>query len=339
MKRLAVVLAVFLAVGLVAAATSTLYVLEQLEPAKPGSMERVAFRVEPGSGLRQIANALEAAGLIRNADASVLSARLQGWESLLKAGEYDVSPGQSSDEVLQVLISGRVRTYPVVLPEGIRASEIASRLERAGLVEREAFLRVIDDPALASSLGVPAESLEGYLYPETYEIPGDLSNAEVAGVLVAQFDDAWSEIEPAAKGASLSKHEIVTLASIVEKETAAPEERRLIAAVFLNRLRKGMRLETDPTVIYGISDFDGNLRRLHLQDKSNPYNTYQIAGLPPGPIASPGADALRAVVDPAETEYLYFVSRNDGTHEFSKTYRDHVNAVNRYQRRGRRSRK
>ena len=208
MKRLAVVLAVFLAVGLVAAATSTLYVLEQLEPAKPGSMERVAFRVEPGSGLRQIANALEAAGLIRNADATVLSARLRGWESLLKAGEYDVSPGQSSDEVLQVLISGRVRTYPVVLPEGIRASEIASRLERAGLVEREAFLRVIDDPALASSLGVPAESLEGYLYPETYEIPGDLSNAEVAGVLVAQFDDAWSEIEPAAKGASLSKHEI-----------------------------------------------------------------------------------------------------------------------------------
>ena len=337
MRRWALALAVLLALGLAAAAAGALYLFEQLEPAKPGSTERVAFRVDQGSGLRKIANSLESAGLIRNADATVLSARLRGWGSLLKAGEYDVSPGQSSDEVLQVLISGRVRTYPVVLPEGIRASEIASRLERAGLVEQEAFLSAIEDPALARSLGVPAESLEGYLYPETYEIPGDLSSAEVAGILVAQFDDAWSEIEPAARASSLSKHEIVILASIVEKETAAPEERPLIAAVFLNRLRRGMRLETDPTVIYGIADFDGNLRRRHLRDKSNPYNTYQIAGLPPGPIASPGADALRAVVDPAETEYLYFVSRNDGTHEFSKNYRDHVNAVNRYQRRGRRT--
>ena len=157
------------------------------------------------------------------------------------------------------------------------------------------------------------------------------------GYLNKIFNDAWSDIEPGARDLELSKHQIVILASIVEKETAAPEERRLIAAVFLNRLKKGMRLETDPTVIYGIPNFDGNLRRRDLQDKSNPYNTYQIAGLPPGPIASPGSDALRAVVKPAETEYLYFVSRNDGTHEFSRTYREHVNAVNRYQRRGRRS--
>jgi len=126
--------------------------------------------------------------------------------------------------------------------------------------------------------------------------------------------------------------EVVTLASIVEKETAAPEERSLIASVFRNRLKRGMRLETDPTVIYGIPDFDGNLRRRDLEDTANPYNTYQIPGLPPGPIANPGADALRAVVNPAESEYLFFVSRNDGTHVFSKTYAEHVRAVDQYQR-------
>ncbi len=334
MKRVAVVLGLLVAV--VAAAGGAAYLAKQLEPAEPGSSKQVAFTVERGSGLRQIADALEAGGIIRDADAAVLVARLRDWGSSLKAGEYDLSPGQPTEEVLLILISGRVRTYTAVLPEGVRASEIAARLDEAGLADRDAFLRVVDDPEFARSVGVPADNLEGYLYPETYEIPGDLSAQEVARILVEQFNDAWRELEPGARDLALSKHEIVTLASIVEKETAAPEERPLIAAVFLNRLRKGMRLETDPTVIYGIPNFDGNLRKRDLQDKSNPYNTYQIAGLPPGPIASPGADALRAVVKPTETEYLYFVSRNDGTHEFSKTYREHLNAVNRYQRRGRR---
>jgi UPF0755 protein len=154
---------------------------------------------------------------------------------------------------------------------------------------------------------------------------------------VKQFEETWHRIEPHTRDHGLSRHEIVTLASIVEKETSAPEERPLIAAVFLNRMKRGMRLETDPTVIYGIEDFDGNLRRRDLNDASNPYNTYRIAGLPPGPIASPGAHALRAVLEPAETDYLYFVSRNDGTHHFSRSYREHANAVNRYQKRGKRS--
>jgi UPF0755 protein len=339
MKRAAVVLALVVTVLILAAAGSAIYLAKQLEPAEPGSTEQIAFTVGRGSGLRQIANALEASGIIRNADAAVILARLRSLGSSLKAGEYDLSPGQATEDVLLRLVSGRVRTYTVVLPEGIRSHQIATRLEAAGLADREELLRAINDAELARSLGVPADNLEGYLYPETYEIPGDLSAEAVVGILVAQFEKVWGEIAPEARKLALAKHEIVTLASIVEKETAAPEERGLIAAVFLNRLRKGMRLETDPTVIYGIPNFDGNLRRRHLQDKSNLYNTYQIAGLPPGPIASPGADALRAVVNPAETQYLYFVSRNDGTHAFSSTYREHVNAVNRYQRRGRRSSK
>ena len=163
-------------------------------------------------------------------------------------------------------------------------------------------------------------------------MPRGLGVREIAEVLVGQFFEVWREIEPQARHQELSMLEVVTLASIVEKETAVPHERPLIASVFRNRLMRGMRLETDPTVIYGISDFDGNLRRRDLENAENPYNTYQIAGLPPGPIANPGADALRAAVNPAEADYLFFVSRNDGTHAFSKTFSEHVRAVDRYQR-------
>jgi UPF0755 protein len=309
--------------------------LGRLEPVEPGATNALPFQVERGWGLRRIANALEAKGLIRDADALVLLARLRRSEASVKAGEYELSPGWRSGRILDHLVAGRVRTYKTVLPEGIRASEVAERLGSAGLTNQQEFLGLINDPAFAHSLGVPAPTLEGYLYPETYELPRGLSAENVARILVDQFNTAWREVEPQAADLELNKHEIVTLASIVEKETAAPEERPLIAAVFLNRLRRGMRLETDPTVIYGIDDFDGNLRRRDLQNKSNPYNTYQIRGLPPGPIASPGVDALRAVVNPADTDYLYFVSKNDGTHHFSKTYREHVNAVNRYQKRRR----
>ncbi len=241
-------------------------------------------------------------------------------------------------EILQQIISGRVRTYKAVLPEGIRASEMARRLEQAGLTDADAFMALVEDPGFTRSLGIDADSLEGYLYPETYKLPRDLAPEAVAELLVSQFEQAWRQIEPRARALTLSRHEIVTLASIVEKETSVAEERPLIAAVFLNRMKRGMRLETDPTVIYGIEDFDGNLRRRDLEDPSNPYNTYRFAGLPPGPIASPGADALRAVVEPAETDYLYFVSRNDGTHHFSHSYREHTNAVNRYQKNRRRGR-
>jgi UPF0755 protein len=196
-------------------------------------------------------------------------------------------------------------------------------------------MAAVEDAEFAHSLGIENPTLEGYLFPDTYRFPRNLSAREIARELVDQFSAVWQTIEPQARKRGMSMSEVVTLASIVEKETGAAEERPVIAAVFLNRLDKRMRLETDPSVIYGIEDFDGNLRKRHLTDRSNPYNTYRHKGLPPGPIASPGAGALRAVVEPAENEYLYFVSRNDGTHQFSRSYREHVNAVNRYQRRRR----
>jgi len=237
-------------------------------------------------------------------------------------------------EILEQLAGGHVVTHEVSLPEGFTAVQIADRLAAAELVDRDAFLARVRDPATAVALGVEGDSLEGYLFPETYRFARGLAPQDVARAMVEQFHRVWRDLEPRARERGLSMREVVTLASIIEKETGVAGERPLIASVFLNRMRQGMRLETDPTVIYGIADFDGNLRRRDLENAANPYNTYRIAGLPPGPIASPGAAALRAVVEPAQTSFLYFVSRNDGSHTFSTTYAEHLAAVNRYQRGG-----
>ena len=297
----------------------------------------ILFGIETGTSFTAVAKRLEANGLIRSARAATWLARAQGLDQKLHAGEYELSARQSTEEILETITNGRVKTWPVTLPEGSRAVDIAARLEAAGLARSEEFIAAASDPVLASELGVPAAGLEGYLYPDTYRLPRGLSARQIARVMVKQFDRVWDEeVSDLADSSPLSKNEIVILASIVEKETAAPAERPLIASVFLNRLEKGMRLETDPTVIYGIPKFDGNLRRKHLEDGNNPYNTYRIPGLPPGAIANPGSDALRAVVEPESADFFYFVSRNDGTHHFSVTYREHVNAVNRYQKRRRR---
>lgn len=309
---------------------------QSLEPVRPGSDETTRlFLIERGQGLVQVARNLEQAGLIKNARVLSLLARFHGDAGNLRAGEYEVSAGWSTRTILDRITSGRVKTYEVVLPEGIRVTEIADKLEAAGLADAADFLATVRDPEFVRSLGIEQGSLEGYLYPETYRLSRHLTAREITRVFVDQFERVWQDIESIAANQSLSRHEIVTLASIIEKETAAPEERPLIAAVFHNRLKKNMRLETDPTVIYGIEDFDGNLTREHLRSRSNPYNTYRIAGLPRGPIANPGIDALRAALEPAETDYLYFVSRNDGTHQFSRTYREHSQAVRKFQLRRR----
>lgn len=295
----------------------------------------VLFVVERGASLASVARSLEEADLVRDARAVVWLARLRGLSAKLRAGEYRLSAALTPGEMLAHISEGHVITYEVSFPEGFTARQIGERLEARDLVEADAFAAAVRDAALAARLEIPASNLEGYLYPETYRLPRGLSAHEVASIMVEHFKRAWREIEDRAGDRSLDMHGLVTLASIVEKETGVSDERPLIASVFANRLARGMRLESDPTVIYGIPEFDGNLRRSDLDDRENPYNTYQIRGLPPGPIANPGIDSLRAALNPADTDYLYFVSRNDGTHVFSRTYRDHVNAVNQYQRRRR----
>lgn len=329
MKRTLAFLASLLGLGALAVASYL-----ALRPASASDAE-IVVEIPRGSALPAVAGKLEAAGVIRSARAFALLARLQRRADALRAGEYAFAPSLTAGEVLDRLAAGAVLTHRVVLPEGLRMEEVAARIEAAGLGSAPDFLAVARDPANAAAFGVEGASLEGYLFPETYELARGVPARDIARMMVDHFLTVWGPIEPIARERGLSMREVVVLASLIEKETGAPEERPLIAAVFLNRLRRGMRLETDPAVIYGIADFDGNLRRVHLQDASNPYNTYQHAGLPPGPIANPGAFALRAVVEPATADYLYFVAKKDGTHQFSRTYGEHVRAVNRFQRNGR----
>jgi UPF0755 protein len=296
----------------------------------------VDFQVKPGSTLGAIARDLEGERLVRSARAFETLARWRGLAGELRAGEYDLSPHLSAGQILDRIAEGRVRTYRIVIPEGLTAAEIAERLEEEDLAEPGEFLSAVRSQELVNELDLEGESLEGYLFPETYQLARGLPATEIARVMVAQFHAVWTEIAPGSEDLGLSMLETVTLASIIEKETGVPEERALIAAVFHNRLQRGMRLASDPTVIYGIPQFDGNLRRSDLEDAANPYNTYQIPGLPPGPIANPGADALRAAVAPASSSYLFFVSRNDGTHEFSNSYAEHAAAVDRFQKKRRR---
>jgi UPF0755 protein len=319
------------AIALLGAGAAAIALHQALSPADPGAGE-VVFTVAPGQPLGAIARQLEREGLVRSATAVEWIARLRGLDGSLRTGEYALSAAQPPGAILSHLASGQTVSYAVVLPEGFTAAQIGARLASAGLADEAAFAAAVRDRGLIASLGIQAESLEGYLFPETYLLPKGLAADELVRILVQPFLAVWRELEPLAAAQGLSQHEVVTLASIVEKETGVPEERPQVAAVFRNRLLRRMRLESDPTVIYGIKGFDGNLRRKDLEDEGNRYNTYRIAALPPGPIASPGEASLRAVVTPARSKHLYFVARNDGTHAFSSSFREHARAVERYQK-------
>jgi UPF0755 protein len=252
----------------------------------------------------------------------------------VQAGEYRFAEPLSTVEVLEKLLAGDTFTFPVTIPEGLTLVETAELLAAKELAELAAIRSAFEEGALVAELDPEAASLEGYLYPTTYRFPRKVAPEELARILVDQFERVFDESRRAqAAKLGLETREVVTLASVIEKETGLPDERPLIASVFWNRLRIGMPLQSDPTIIYALElagRFDGNLRRTDLELDS-PYNTYRFPGLPPGPIASPGEASIQAVLEPAETRFLYFVSRNDGSHHFSESYSEHVNAVRRYQ--------
>ncbi|MBW2288109.1 MAG: endolytic transglycosylase MltG [Deltaproteobacteria bacterium] len=334
MKWLLVGFAALLLCGAIAAAAAWHQITQNLEPVAAGA-EPVIFTVHPGETLKTVASRLESEGLVRNRRVVEWFGRYHELGNKLRTGEYWVSAAETPGEILATLTTGQVATYELAIPEGFTAAMIARRIEVAKLGNAEEFLAWVHDPKSAEVHGVEGATLEGYLFPETYRLPKGLGTRETAGVLVSQFLTVWKELEPRAREQKISMKDLVTLASIIEKETGVAEERPLIAAVFLNRMRRGMRLETDPTVIYGIPNFDGNLRRRDLENPDNPYNTYKIPGLPPGPIANPGRGALEAVLAPATVDSLFFVSKNDGTHVFSDTYAEHERRVDEYQRRRR----
>lgn len=300
---------------------------------------QVVFEVPNGRSFRQIAEQLEKQGIVTSALKLRVLAKLTHQGGHVKVGEYALNRAMTPGEVLLVLISGKSIQYSVTFPEGANVYEMAQELEAKKLYKASEFLKAVHDKALIHELlGVDVSSLEGYLFPETYKVTRFTPMKEFIANMVQEFKNAYTNAENQAKAQGLTpalpRHELVILASMVEKETGAPEERPMIASVFYNRLKKNMRLQSDPTIIYGIwVDTGAYKQNISKDDLLRPtrYNTYTVARLPFGPIANPGRESLNAVMNPARSEYLYFVSHNDGTHQFSKTFEEHNKAVKSFQ--------
>ncbi len=295
-------------------------------------------QIKSGWGSGRISQFLAQKGLIPSARLFTLLARLKGGG--MKAGEYRLKSNLSPWQIFDVLQQGKVHLHKITIPEGYSLRQIAGLLEGHKLASAQEFIEAASNPALAESLlGTEAVGLEGYLFPDTYHFARGSSAEAIIRAMLGRFKQVFNESyrQQAAK-LGFGRHQIVALASLIEKETANETERPLIASVYHNRLKQGTRLQCDPTVIYALEQsgsFDGNIRRQDLQLDS-PYNTYRYKGLPPGPIASPGKASLLAALYPADTDYIYFVSRNDGTHKFSNSLKEHNQAVYKYQKRRKR---
>jgi UPF0755 protein len=299
-------------------------------PTDPAA-EKMVITIPPGQPLKTTAAVLFKNKMITSPLKFDLVARLKGYDKRLKAGEYALSATMTPIQIMEKMVKGQVELYKLTVPEGLNIYQIADRVAHAGFAENSAFIAAATNADLARKNGIPAETFEGYLFPETYYFPKKVKVETIMSTMVKRFwkvfNTAWKE---RANQLGFSIHQIVTLASIIEKETGASFERPLISSVFHNRLKRKMRLESDPTVIYGLKDFDGNLKRAHLETPT-PYNTYKIMGLPVGPIANPGKKSLKAALYPADTKFIYFVSKKDRTHKFSTNLKDHNQAVRKYQ--------
>ena len=288
--------------------------------------------IPEGSTFQQVAALLKNEQLIRSRSAFLLLGKTRAIDRKIRPGEYELDASMSPQDILTKLLAGRVVLHPVTIPEGYSLTQIAEVLAAQQVTDTKEFTKLVRDRAFISTLGIEADSLEGYLFPETYSFAKGTKAREVIKAMVDGLHRVWgAELQEQAARMKMSLHQVLTLASVIEKETGAKDERELIAAVFHNRLRKKIPLQSDPTVIYGLPAFDGNIHKRDLSVMS-PYNTYRVQGLPPGPIASPGAHSLRAALFPAQASYLYFVSRNDGTHQFSSTLAEHNQAVEKYQK-------
>jgi UPF0755 protein len=292
----------------------------------------VVFTVKNGDTFGKINQRLDDAGLISNARIFHYYAKYKDVLRKFRAGNFTITRGSNMSQILDTLVYGQPNLTSVTIPEGKNMYEIAKILADSGITTEEDFLTAVKDPDLLSRIKIGGvNSLEGYLFPETYRFAPDTPAKIVAKTMVDLFENKTEEIE--FKHPFLNKHQVIILASLVEKETGAKIERPTIAGVFTNRLKKRMRLESDPTTIYGIwHRYQGNIRKADLLEKT-PYNTYKVPALPAGPISNPSLEAIAAVLNPAQHEYLFFVSKNDGTHVFSKTYKEHAAAVESFQKR------
>jgi len=298
--------------------------------------ERV-LEIPKGAGPRSVSRILADAGVVTDAEHFYYFLRWRKAAPKLRAGEYRFWTDLTPDEVLDLLASAPEVTRPITFPEGLRIEDMAKIVGSSGFGTEAEYLSLARDPAYIGAAGLPVDpapkSLEGYLLPDTYEFPREVDTKMIVDAQVKAFRDLWDERRAGrARELKMTANEVVTLASVVEKETGAAEERPHIAGVFHLRLKKRMKLQSDPTIIYGLKNYDGDIRFSDIR-RPHPWNTYVIDGIPPSPIAGPGKAAIDAVLWPKETKDLFFVSRNDGTHHFSETYAEHARMVRRFQSR------
>jgi UPF0755 protein len=289
--------------------------------------------IPQGSGFFRITEILHNAGLVHNRPFFWMLALGKQAARHIRAGEYELTDAMSPSAILDKLVRGEIKVYSVTLPEDITVNEVAKRLSAFKLGNEKEFMALATDRSFLASLDIEADSIEGYLYPNTYRFDRSMTNKQIIRVLVGQF---WREVTPEmrkrAQEIGLTLPQWVSLASIIGKESGNSAEKPLISAVFHNRLEKGMKLQSDPTAIYNLQE-SGHVKTVLLRHlkSDTPHNTYRISGLPPGPIANPGIDSLRAALYPANVDYLYFVAKNDGSHQFSNNLTSHNQAVLKYQ--------
>jgi UPF0755 protein len=332
MKRL---FRLVLILPVIAAIAAGLFYRRIAQPYRGFQADEVFVDLPAGTRQADIARRLADAGVVPDPWTFQFAVRLAGAGRRLQAGEYKFSAAASPREVVARLAHGDVYRRGVTFPEGLTIREMAPIVERAGLGSADDFVRIASDGALAAPFDPGARTLEGYLFPSTYAMPHQASASEVARAMVAQFEKVFDgKLRASAEQQHMTTREVVTLASLIEKESASPEERPMISGVYRNRLRVHMPLQCDPTVIYALmvaGRWNGNIKKEDLQIDS-PYNTYRYPGLPPGPIASPGRTSLEAAVHPADVPYLYFVSRNNGTHVFASSLEEHNRYVAQFQK-------
>lgn len=295
----------------------------------------ILFDVPPGTNMTQIASDLQQKGLIRNAQFFLLFTRFKKMNSHLKVGEYSLNKSLTPEQILATIVSGKSVTRNLTIAEGLSIFEIAGIFEQSNLGSKKEFLELVHNKEFIKPLlGENLESLEGYLFPETYKITKFENMKNIVTQMVRQFLIIWARYDVLAKQRHWTRNQLITFASIIEKETGAGFERPLVSSVFHNRLIKKMKLQTDPTVLYGLALIKGdmpiNISKIDLLTPTR-YNSYTNYGLPPTPICNPGEDAIKAALQPAATKYLFFVSKNNGTHVFSETYAKHTIAVKNFQ--------
>jgi UPF0755 protein len=322
---------IILMLGVIMLLFCTYIAFELLVPLPTGN-KNIEIEIPQGATFRQAVEILSKERLVRDKNLFILIGRVSGLDRKIRTGYYSIIGKVSPLDIFDMLKKGQIIEYEITVLEGDSLAEISEKLSEKGIIDKEEFMKLSSDEDFLSLYDIDAPTFEGYLYPDTYKIPKGTDPEDVIGMMINKMrENISTELYKRASAIGMSEKEFLTLASIIEKEAITDKERPIISAVYHNRLRKGIKLQADPTAIYGVKSFRERITARDLRKKTK-YNTYVIKGLPPGPIASPGIKSIIAALYPANAPYLYFVSNNDGSHHFSVTAKEHEAAVKEYRR-------